>query len=280
MNVLLIGATGYIGSALYGHLVDAGKKVIAVDDGRRGNPGNILCWHVGYGDLHPEWIEQTDVIVLLAGHSSVGACADDPRGAFQNNVVAFERLLNLIDGQRLIYASSSSVYSGFGAEGASESPPVGGNIYDLTKLTIDGLATLSGKDCYGLRFGTVNGPSANTRWDLMLNKMVKSARDDGHITVANPEVHRPILAIKDLCRAVLAIIDGEPAPGIYNLCSFNATVLEMATRASEFMGVPYVTAPPSLTYDFAIRTSKFYSQYGVHLDQGIDDILRDLEEAL
>ena len=38
---------------------------------------------------------------------------------------------------------------------------------------------MSGKRTYGLRFGTVDGPSPNSRNDLMLNRMVDTALNDG-----------------------------------------------------------------------------------------------------
>src|SRR5438445_737177 len=75
---------------------------------------------------------------------------------------------------------------------------------------------------YALRFGTVCGPSPNIRPELLLNSLVLSALTTGQIQVANRQVHRPLLGIGDLCRALKTIVTRPVPPGCYNLASTNA----------------------------------------------------------
>lgn len=273
--ILLVGGCGYIGTAVYRRLRSVPVDIIDIQ--RRGNPADLPYLRIDYGKITDRFLSRYDTIILLAAHSSVGDAVADQSGAFANNVVAFQRLLELMtDRQRLVYASSSSVYSGFGAFAASENMPDSGNMYDLSKLVDDALAGLSGKRCYGLRFGTVCGPSANIRNDLMLNRMVHTALAEGKVHVANPQVHRPILGINDLTAAITAIVNGDGMPGIYNLASFNATVAELGATVASALDVPLVLGEPTPTYDFEIDTAKFEAEYGFRFRETAGSIVNQL----
>jgi len=209
----------------------------------------------------------SDATVLLAGHSSVKMCDNDPNGAWVNNVDYFREILR--DSSKLVYASSASVYDGVSNpnEDCVEFHLKG--MYDLTKRTIDNIALLSDKEFYGLRFATVNGWSPNLRVDVMLNKMVFDALTKRKITVMNPQLVRPILGINDLGRAITAIVESkEDHRGIYNLASFSASVIDMAhfvaNRYEADVEVIETDAPP---YAFGIDTTKFEETYNfVFLD--------------
>lgn len=276
--MLLIGGAGYVGSVLYRELSKT-RTVRCVDIGRRGNPGNVPYQNSDYANLSHDALACHDDVILLAGHSSVAECANDPRGAFRNNVVAFQQLLERLNAhQRLIYASSSSVYSGFGATAASEDMNAG-NAYDASKYMIDMLASISGKRTYGLRFGTVNGPSPNIRKELMLNSMVGSAINDGFVRIANPKVHRPILGINDLALAVIATLNGDGTPGIYNLASANSTVANYGAIVAAELDVPLVLGESTPTYDFSISSDKFCNEYSFTFSETALSITRDLVQA-
>lgn len=278
MKVLLIGGCGYIGSRLREVLERDGHQVDSVDQECRGNPLGQPNRILDYAELGPADLACYDFVVLLAAHASVAAAADDPSGAFRNNVVAFHRLLELLAGRALIYASSSSVYTGLGSDRASEASPyyAMGNLYDFSKFVGDGLAALSRAETYGLRFGTVNGPSPNTRDELMLNHMVKTALAERSVRVSNVHVNRPILGLEDLCRAVVAILRGGGEPGVYNLASFNTTVLEAGVAVSRSLDVPIWVGHDSPTYDFSLDTTKFQDTFGFAFSQTMESIIEDL----
>lgn len=275
MSLLIIGGTGFIGSRLYQSL-KTDRHVSVIDVCHRGNPGNIPHLNIDYADISRGKIACYDDIILLAAHSSVADAQRDPSGAFRNNVVAFQRLLEMLSPeQRLIYASSSSVYSGFGSTAASEDM-VTGNMYDASKYMNDMLATMSGKRCYGLRFGTVCGVSPNMRNDLMLNKMVMTAVNDGYVQIANPKIRRPILGLNDLTRAVTCILDGDGAPGIYNLASLNSQVATLGATVAAELDVPLILGEPSATYDFVIQSTKFQEAYDFQFEETAASIVREL----
>ena len=75
----------------------------------------------------------------------------DPGATFRNNIVGFAELLEKLDQQKLLYASSSSVYSGVAGNPVDEhwSSFSVGNIHDFSKYADDCLAGFSGKQAIG-----------------------------------------------------------------------------------------------------------------------------------
>jgi len=281
---LILGGCGYVGSTLWLHLTTAGQFCVdTVDLEWFGNfvyPQN-LC--LDYRYLSRSYLQKYDVIILLAGHSSVPMCKDDRRSSFLNNVVNFVDLLDKLDGQKFIYASSSSIYGNTHDIAAPENwerydPKT---FYDLQKQEIDYYAQLSDVESYGLRFGTVNGCSPNLRIDIMLNKMYQCALENNEIFVFNKHIYRPILGIQDLCRAVETIIKGGDHRGIYNLASFNASVEEIANSINQVLGgnVKITDKGVAPTYNFSISTRKFQETYGFEFQASVDSIVQSLKEG-
>jgi hypothetical protein len=114
------------------------------------------------------------------------------------------------------------------------------------------------------------------RNDPIVIKMVRDARTTGLIRVVNPSVRRPILDIADFCAAVEGIPEADPAPGIYNLTSFNSTVGCIARGVAERMGAEIIETEGPRGYDFSISSSKFTQTYGMALPGTLDGIVDSL----
>lgn len=276
-KTLILGGNGYIGSALYSE-IDADSVDLCLF-------GNNLGYSKGvnFNDVD---ISQYKNIILLAGHSSVQMCEYNKGNAWINNVDYFYNLCEkLRDDQLLIYASSASVYgqkTNICAESDLNVNPI--NHYDLTKINIDIIANKfinDGKKIIGLRFGTVNGYSPNIRSDLMINSMVYSYKTKGSIWVSNSWIKRPILAIDDLVRAVVRIIDSdEKYLGQYNLCSFNSTVDEISEIVSQVLGCKIIKSENNnKVYDFEISNKNFQKDYDFTFKCDIESVITSMVTA-
>jgi UDP-glucose 4-epimerase len=277
-KVLILGGTGYIGSSLFEHLHQLSYKITTVDLEWFGNYVNSYNINADYNDLDRCFIKDFDVVILLAGHSSVQMCEGNPLATLNNNVRNFVNLLNKLEPrQKFIYASSSSVYGNIGGTNVDEECLTykANNFYDLSKSEIDNYAKLFPEvRSYGLRFGTVNGRSHNFRKELMINAMSFGARC-GELQVFNPKIHRPILGINDLCRAIEVIIKRNEEPGIYNLASFNSTVLEIAKEVRKVFPCEINIKPidsKSKPYDFSINCHKFESVFDFQFQDTVASI--------
>lgn len=256
-KVLITGAAGFVGSALYRHLEsreETGAKryqIAGIDNLRRGNPGCIPLSGTGEGEMldyawtHADQLTGVDAIIHLAAHATVKECQDHPLEAFYNNLVhpvnLAVRLTQLYPADALptlIYASTGSLHS---------TGPFTG-IYDVTKRALEDALRQFYPSAVGLRFGTVCGVSPNPR-RTMLNAMVDDALEHGRITVQNPAVTRPILAMKDLCRAVERMIE-NPIAGVHDLASFSGTVEALALTIAKETGAEMWRGEDSEAYDF------------------------------
>jgi len=281
-KVLILGGAGYIGTRL--------REVLRKNHFVKTND---ICWfnydetsdRRDYQKLSRKELAEFEVVVVLAGHSSVPSCNGALPGPWLNNVTNFTNLLDKLDiSQLVIYASSASVY-GNSAPGERHKEtnkifvPV--NNYDVTKYALDQQATIAnlvGKKVIGLRFGTVNGYSANLRVDVMINSMYHSVQNGTGIQVSNKQISRAMLGIEDLCRAVERCIE-QPVPGIYNLSSFNATVGEIAQAVSRKLGADIVDKGNTANaYDFALDTTLFEQTFNFEFKETTDTILNGLIE--
>lgn len=258
MNILLLGGSGYIGSKFYSTYQSKYKiRSIDLQLFQKDNFSEII----NYNTIS---INQYDVIVCFAGHSSVQMCEYSPERSWINNVEYHHNLFKkLTHNQKLIYMSSASVY-GNNDTICSEDQDMNINPiqnYDLQKIIIDIIANkyiAEGKSIVGLRLGTVNGPSPNTRKELMLNSMVKNSIENNYIKIKNLSMRRSILGINDLMRAIECIINGECKSGQYNLASFTMTVEELANIVSKIYGSQIIEEPSDkIYYSFEISTKKF-----------------------
>lgn len=289
-KVLVLGSSGYIGSRLmfdYVNLYD----VCGVDAGWFGDY-NLTKSVQDFNDLSVDFIQKFDAVILLAGHSSVKMCERDLKSAYNNNVRNFLNLIEKInENQKLIYASSSSVYGMVGSNSVNEEYRhfIPHNDYDVTKHFIDTISQRSNVQYYGLRFGTVNGFSPKVRNDVMINSMVYSSIKSGEIKLYIKDITRPILGISDLSKAIRKIIENEnwELKGLYNLASFSDTAENIAYGVSKVTGAPvvfYESDPTNIKnakletkcYDFDIDCSKFCKAFNFKFEETIETIAKSL----
>jgi len=283
-RTLIIGSNGYIGSRLSKEIIADGVDINWFKKGQK---------NVDFKDLTSEYYSEYDNIILLAGHSSVKMSEGNLNSCFNNNVRNFIDLLEKLDKQKLVYASSSSVYGSVGGKTVNEKyfgfEPY--NQYDISKHTADLYAQKSDVEYYALRFGTVNGYSPFLRSDVMINAMVNSALSDGHIKLYIKDTMRPILGINDLCGAIKTIIDcNEDKRGLYNLASFNKTAEQIAYEVANVMGVEVKefeadptqiknTKNQTKSYNFSISTLKFRKQFGFKFKDTVEGLATELRDS-
>lgn len=282
-RTLIIGSGGYIGSRLMKEMQATGVDINWFKKGSK---------DIDFKDLTRDYYSEYDNIILLAGHSSVKMSEGGLNSCFNNNVRNFIDLIEKLDKQKLIYASSSSVYGSVGGKTVNEKyfgfEPY--NQYDISKHTADLYAQKSDVEYYALRFGTVNGYSPFLRSDVMINAMVNSAIVDGHIKLYIKDTMRPILGINDLCEAIRYILaSDEDKRGLYNLASFNKTAEQIAYEVANVMGVQVQefeadptqiknTKSQTKAYNFSISTLKFRKAFGFKFKDTVESLATELKD--
>jgi UDP-glucuronate 4-epimerase len=226
-RALVTGCAGFIGSHLTESLLADGHEVAGVDCFNDNYPAaqklsNLARAreHDGF-ELHPidlatadlpRVLDGCDVVFHLAAEPGVRSSWGSRFGRFvHNNVEATQRLLEAVRagaGQRIVYASSSSIY------GESEqlptpedAPPRPLSPYGVTKLAGEQLCRVyhvnHGLDTVALRFFTVYGP--RQRPDMAFRRFCEAAARGGPIGLfGDGRQSRDFTYVADVVNAIRA----------------------------------------------------------------------------
>ena len=259
-SILLIGGAGYVGARLAAELRGRGHHVTTLDIRHAAGPGPHV--QARYQSLGAEDLAPYAFILWFAGHASVREATADPAGALRNNLSdLWELRTRLRPDHGFIYASSASVYTMVRPEVCSEAfrPRSLLNVYDQTKAWFDTLMTTgeAGGRFWGLRLGTVAGASPRLRTDTVFNAMTLAAHREGVVHLRNEDVHRGVLGLPDLTRAVHTLLTSDVAPGLYNLASFHMTLGVLANAVALHLGARIEVEPPTPVRDLRMSCNKF-----------------------
>lgn len=240
MRIFIAGGAGYIGTMLAPRLAARGYDVTVADLTWFGNhlPPEIPLVRKDIMSLSEEDLAGFDVVIFLAGLSNDPMAEFDPALNYIHNAAAPANLAYLAKRagvRRFVFASSCSVY-GFTEEEMwdEDSPTATKHPYGISKLQAEaGVRHLQDKSfsVIIMRKGTVCGFSPRMRLDLVINTMFKSALQNNRITVNNPSIWRPILAIQDAAAAYVRAVEAAPTvSGTFNIASENTTLGALADQ--------------------------------------------------
>jgi nucleoside-diphosphate-sugar epimerase len=278
-KILIIGGNGYIGSRLYDHLVETNHDVTNLD----------LCWFgqiypetivKDYKDLTKEELSEYSHIVLLAAHSSVSMCVDNLSSCFKNNVTNFINLIEKLDNQILIYASTCAIY-GKSRDLVTEDEPIKTalNFYDYSMATREVITNLHpNKKLIGLRFGSVGGFSKSLRNENLVNSLTLASKNKS-LTIANGEAMRSVLGISDVCRAIERIISEDTIKNrIYNITSVNDKIINFGTQIQRLTSSELTINESAFKtdYSFSCSSELFKNDYGFEFKDNIESLYNDI----
>lgn len=294
LSILVAGGAGFVGTRLVPELKRAGHDVTVVDllwfGNRLGKSAKVIRRDIM--DLSADDLAGFDQVIFLAGLSNDPMANLAPSLNYVHNVAAAAHLAHAAKDAgigRYIYAESCAVY-GYTDNSLSKEgdKTVCFYPYGISKLC-GGLAVSSLADddfsVIRLRMGTVCGYSPRMRFDLLVNTLYMTAMTQGRITVNNPEIWRPVLAIED---AVAAYMSAVHAPrgtsGIFNVGSGNWTVGNVARTVANHIKKRYgrsvelvVNRVPDVR-NYRVSTAKAARHLGFKPAGTIKSILRELDE--
>jgi nucleoside-diphosphate-sugar epimerase len=227
MRVMVTGGAGYVGSALTTALLAAGYFVRALDNLRYGGRALLGFWgHPSFefvrGDIRDEALlrealQGVDAVAHLAAVVGDPACARQPDLARGVNLEASLQLLDLsrdLGVGRFVFASTCSNYGRMAdpthyVSETSELRPI--SLYAETKVAVErqilGAGRISGFCPTVLRFATVYGVSPRMRFDLTVNEFTADVLTKGHLVVYGEQFWRPYVHVRDVARAVIAVLE-------------------------------------------------------------------------
>jgi len=251
MKILIAGGAGYIGSVLVPKLLERGYDIDVIDLLWFGNylPNEVNVKKKNVFEITEADLKGYDQVIFIAGLSNDPMAEFSPAKNFVDNGSSPTYLAYIAKRagvKRFIHGGSCSVYGYTINELYDETSPTISNYpYGISKLQGEFGALRMESDGFSviaLRQGTVGGYSPRMRLDLVVNAMFKSALVGGVITVNNPAIWRPILAIEDAASAYIRSIEANSEiSGVFNVASGNYTVGEIADfvkdGVKEYLGI-------------------------------------------
>lgn len=296
MRLLIAGGAGYVGSALIPRLLERGYSIDVVDLFWFGNnlPPETGLLSKDLFDVTVEDLKDYDQVIFLAGLSNDPMAEFSPNKNFIYNAAAPAYLAYTAKKagvKRYVYASSCSVYGYTVNELYDESRPVSSSHpYGISKLQGEQAVMNLVDDRFSviaLRKGTISGYSARMRFDLIVNTMFRTAVKEKLITINNPSIWRPVLAMEDAISAYIRVIEAhESISGIFNIASGNYTVGEVGDLVKAEVEQQY-----GQKINLTIRHMQDFRNYKVSLEKAknvlsfhpqhdIRSIVRQLEKEL
>ena len=305
----VIGASGYIGSKLVNKLTDSGCNVIRSSrrDTITNGDSEFVMAELDSLDFWLNIVEKSDVIIHLAGNTSINVANDNPALDLNSSVVPIYRLIEackiLRKRPRVVFASTVTAY-GFTdnlpvSEATAENPE---SFYDLHKFFVERQLVLATKlnicDGVSLRIANVYGPSsanssANDRG--ILNKIIGLALAGDIVSLyGGGNYIRDYIYIDDVVDAfILASISSKSVGEVFNVGSgvgtsvrdaFNAVTQEVYRQTNkiiEMKDVPWPENSPKIDMrNFTASIKKAHTCLGwspkVSLQTGIATTVKSI----
>lgn len=296
MRILVTGGAGYIGSSLITQLTDIAE--VAVFDNLFYDQGTLVgkplthkrvtlyCEDVNdWSDNLINEINKADVIIPLAALVGAPLCEQNKELAIETNHTWFIKLLNYLNDQIVIYPNTNSGYGSTGELICTEETPSNPiSLYAQTKQDSEGLLINSYDKAICFRLATVFGWSYRPRTDLLINNLVKVAKDDGEIKVFDGQFRRNYIHIKDIVAAFLFIINYKRPEKLYNNVynlgndALNMTKIQLVDNICNLLNITY-TVDISKTdpdkRDYIVSSQKLYD-LGYNCKIGLEEGVREM----
>lgn len=238
-KVLIFGAGGFVGQYLAHEFIDNGYQVVGSDKVNNGTLPETVKF-IEADLLNADAVlqmfasEEPDMVINLAGISSVGASWSIPQTTISVNVIG---ALNIMEAAiksekkpKLMFIGSSEEYIISDYPMNEDRPLNASNPYGISKVTQEQFAQMYRKN-YGLQIYCVrsfNHTGVGQRDSFVLPsfckqvaKIEKSGKP-GVMKVGNLTVKRDFSHVKDIVRAYRMIIESDDSSLIYNVGSGQA----------------------------------------------------------
>lgn len=210
MKILITGVSGYLGSVISEHLLNAGHQVVGLDN-LYYNQNSLfhLCGNPNFdfqiGDARDEsllkrLLKEVDAIIPLASIVGAPACNRDQVTAKSLNFDAVLLLNKLRSASQMIVYPTTN--SGYGTTDGNvycteETPLEPISLYGRTKVEAE-KALLDSPNTITLRLATVFGVSPRMRIDLLVNHFTYAAFTDGYIVIFEKHFKRNYIHVRDV----------------------------------------------------------------------------------
>ncbi len=223
MSILVTGGAGFIGSNLVEDLLASGVDVVVLDNmdtgsmsNLEGSGGNLRAIEASCRDI-PNLSLDIEAIYHLGIPSSSPMYKRDPflvGDAINGTIAVFE--LAKRSQARVVYASSSSLYSGIEPPHQEDQQILVTDYYTEARLAIERIAelyrTLFNVSSVGLRFFSVYGPkeSSKKQYANMVTQFLwEMMKGNAPVIYGDGSQTRDFIYVRDIVRALRLAMDSD-----------------------------------------------------------------------
>jgi len=205
MKILITGGAGYIGTTLIPMLLNQGHEVVIYDSFMWGikpilsfatDPKvELISGNVRDKNKMKDAIRGCDMVIHLAAIVGYPACAADRDRAISTNVTGTQNVVDILDGRKIIFASTGSTYGKVDGICTEDTPIDPLTLYGSTKWEGEQIVLEAGG--IGMRFATVFGVAPRLRLDLLINDFTYQAIHQKQIILYEGHFRRTFLHVWD-----------------------------------------------------------------------------------
>lgn len=242
MSILVTGGAGFIGSNLVEALLKNGEEVVVLDNMHTGSPANLVglkgsinliqagCNELPRLDLQPEKIYHLGIPSSSPMYKANPFLVGEAINGFISVLELARR-----SGARLVYASSSSLYSGLLPPHREDMSIAVTDYYTEARLAMERLAELYhrlyGVGSAGMRFFSVYGPreESKKKYANMVSQFLwQMRRGEEPVIYGDGSQTRDFVHVHDVVRALRLAMESD-YQGVLNVgtgraCSFNEVI--------------------------------------------------------
>lgn len=287
MKVLVTGALGYLGSVMLNKLIAKGFEVRVLDAVVY---GNFLSSNANLelikGDIRDqetivEATKNVDAVIHLAGIIGDAAVKLDTELTVDVNYQATRKLAELCSKKdiRLVFSSTCSVYGARPNEMISEKSPIAPlSLYAMSKWLSEESIQRRCRNFVIFRLGTLFGLSPRMRFDLVINRFIAQAIQEGKITVYGGKQRRPFVHVQDISDIFIKSLTSD-TNGIFNIGGRNYRILDAAEILRSKIGCEVTILDQVDPRNYAVESTLSEETFGFRNPKGIEFAVDEIQNA-
>lgn len=293
-TILVTGGAGFVGSVLCRYLLDNSlDNVICLDNLVKGDGDSLLpiINYPGFDFINmdvnspkvKQVVDMSDVVIHLAGLVGAPKCAKSEKLSYIVNVEGTQNIVSSLTGQRMIFASTGSVYGKIEGTCTESTPLNPQSEYGVHKKIAEDIVSQY-PDSVSYRFATGCGVSPCMRVNLLVNNLVYDAVHNKSITMFESNARRTFISVYDMARALHMAVHTKFKHKFYNCGDegLNLTKRDIADKIKEqlncavFFGDHLKDAD---SRDYAVSYERLADE-GFTCEKNIDTIIAELIPAV
>lgn len=294
MKVLVTGGAGFVGSVLCKQLLDLDHQVICLDSLQKGDGDSLLPLITNrkfefiqdsiLSNNLQKIVNKADTVIHLAALVGAPKCKKDPELSYSVNYLGTKKLIECLAGQRLLFASTGSIYGKLDELCTETSNINPQSEYGIHKKMAEDMV-VQYKNSFSFRFATGCGVSPCMRVNLLVNNLVYDAVHKRSISLFEADAKRTFISVQDMARCFIHGLTAKSNYKVFNAGDdlMNASKREMAelikskVKCEVFYG-QYLQDPDKR--DYVVDYSRLNNEFGFKCKDTITDVIDDLIKAV